>query len=125
MKQLKHSMKLLTGLLTLVAFVSLPACGEKQQAATPEAQKTEVVKKETIVWKLAQTWGTGFPIFGDAVIKIHSYYKKSTNAPAGEFECGAGAFVAGVALRGTVVRLLSFLEMLQGIFVPLFRGIFF
>ena len=47
MKQLKHSMKLLAVLLTLIAFVSLPACGEKQQAATPEVQKVE---KETIVW---------------------------------------------------------------------------
>ena len=83
MKQLKHSMKLLTGLLTLVAFVSLPACGEKQQAATPEAQKGEVVKKETIVWKLAQTWGTGFPIFGDAVIKMADMVKTMSN---GELE---------------------------------------
>ena len=66
MKQLKHSMKLLTGLLALVAFISLPACGEKQQAVSPEAQ---VVKKETIVWKLAQTWGTGFPIFGRSQLR--------------------------------------------------------
>jgi len=42
---------------------------------------------------------------GDAVVKIHSYYKKNTNTSATEFECGAGTFVAGVALRGTVVKL--------------------
>jgi TRAP-type mannitol/chloroaromatic compound transport system substrate-binding protein len=83
MKQLKHSMKMLTALLALVAFVSLSACGEKQQAATPEAQKAEVVKKETIVWKLAQTWGTGFPIFGDAVIKMADLVKLMSN---GEME---------------------------------------
>ena len=42
---------------------------------------------------------------GNAVVKIHSYYKKNTNTSASEFECGAGTFVAGVALRGTVVEL--------------------
>lgn len=42
---------------------------------------------------------------GDAVINIHSYYKKNTNVEPTQFECGAGTFVAGVALRGTVVKL--------------------
>jgi hypothetical protein len=42
---------------------------------------------------------------GDAVVDIHSYYKKNATPDAGDFECGAGAFVAGVALRGTVVKL--------------------
>ena len=42
---------------------------------------------------------------GNAVINIHSYYKKNVIKSATEFECGAGTFVAGVALRGTVVRL--------------------
>ena len=86
MKQLKHSMKLLTGLLTLIALMSLSACGEKQQAATPqapEAQQTQQVKKETIVWKLAQTWGTGFPIFGDAVLTMAELVKVMSN---GELE---------------------------------------
>ena len=27
-------------------------------------------------WKLAQTWGTGFPIFGDAVIKMADMVKE-------------------------------------------------
>ena len=86
MKQLKHSMKLLTGLLTLIALMSLSACGEKQQAATPqapEAQQAQQVKKETIVWKLAQTWGTGFPIFGDAVLTMAELVKVMSN---GELE---------------------------------------
>jgi len=42
---------------------------------------------------------------GNAVINIQSYYKKHVINSATEFECGAGAFVAGVALRGTVVKL--------------------
>jgi len=83
MKQLKHSMKLLTGLLTLIALMSLPACGEKQQAATPQASQTQQVEKETIVWKLAQTWGTGFPIFGDAVLTMAELVKVMSN---GELE---------------------------------------
>jgi hypothetical protein len=42
---------------------------------------------------------------GNAVINIQSYYKKNVINSTTEFECGAGAFVAGVALRGTVVKL--------------------
>jgi hypothetical protein len=42
---------------------------------------------------------------GDAVINIQSYYKKNVINSSTEFECGAGVFVAGVALRGTVVKL--------------------
>lgn len=42
---------------------------------------------------------------GDAVVNIQSYYKKNVINSATEFECHAGVFVAGVALRGTVVKL--------------------
>jgi hypothetical protein len=42
---------------------------------------------------------------GNAVINIHSYYKKNDISSTTEYECGAGTFVAGVALKGTVVRL--------------------
>ena len=89
MKQLKHSMKLLTGFLTLIALMSLSACGEKQQAAAPQAsqpqqaKQAQEVKKEPIVWKLAQTWGTGFPIFGDAVLTMAELVKVMSN---GELE---------------------------------------
>ncbi len=89
MKQLKHSMKLLTGFLTLIALMSLSACGEKQQAAAPQASQSpqalqaQEVKKEPIVWKLAQTWGTGFPIFGDAVLTMAELVKVMSN---GELE---------------------------------------
>lgn len=42
---------------------------------------------------------------GNAVINIESYYKKNVVSSATEYECGAGAFVGGVTLRGTVVKL--------------------
>ena len=80
MKQTKYFMTLLIKLTVLITFLGLSACGEKQQAAQPEVKKAE---KETIVWKLAQTWGTGFPIFGDAVIKMADLVKVMSN---GELE---------------------------------------
>ena len=71
-------LQLFIGTLALISVVSLVACGEKaQQAAAPEAQK------EKVVWKLAMTWGTGFPIFGDAVIKMADLVKVMSN---GEME---------------------------------------
>ena len=42
---------------------------------------------------------------GNAVVNIQSYYKKNQVSSTTEFECGAGSFVAGVALRGDVVTL--------------------
>lgn len=42
---------------------------------------------------------------GDAVINIRSYYKKDEVTSNSEYECHAGAIIAGVALRGTVVKL--------------------
>jgi TRAP-type mannitol/chloroaromatic compound transport system substrate-binding protein len=80
---MKHAMKPLTGLVVLASLLALAACGEKpqqQQAAAPAESKVE---KETIVWKLAQTWGTGFPIFGDAVIKMADMVKEMSG---GELE---------------------------------------
>jgi uncharacterized protein YbjQ (UPF0145 family) len=41
---------------------------------------------------------------GNAVINIVSYYKKVVFTSTTEYECHAGAFVAGVALKGTVVK---------------------
>ena len=72
MKQLKNLMKPLAGLAIVAAFACLVACGQQEQATAPVAQEpvAQEPEKETIVWKLAQTWGTGFPIFGDAVIKM-------------------------------------------------------
>ncbi len=42
---------------------------------------------------------------GNAVIGIESYYKKEVFKSDTQFMCGAGATVAGVAFRGTVVKL--------------------
>ena len=80
MKHVNRFMKPLSGFLVLVAFVGLTACGEQQQAQQAEAPKAE---KEKIVWKLAQTWGTGFPIFGDAVNLMAEMVKEMSN---GEME---------------------------------------
>jgi uncharacterized protein YbjQ (UPF0145 family) len=42
---------------------------------------------------------------GDAVINIHSFYFKNKFSSVTEFECGAGATVAGVTMVGDVVKL--------------------
>ncbi len=41
---------------------------------------------------------------GNAVSNIHSFYKKKEMHSTSKYECHAGAFMAGVALRGTVVK---------------------
>ena len=42
---------------------------------------------------------------GNAVVNIRSYYYKNDFSSATEFECGAGAMVAGVTMVGDVVEL--------------------
>lgn len=42
---------------------------------------------------------------GNAVINIESFYKRQSMASSSEYECHAGAIMAGVALRGDVVTL--------------------
>ncbi|HHM05085.1 MAG TPA: excinuclease ABC subunit A [Gammaproteobacteria bacterium] len=42
---------------------------------------------------------------GNAVVNIRSNYKSQEYSSATEYECGAGTFLAGVALIGTVVKL--------------------
>ena len=42
---------------------------------------------------------------GNAVVNIHSFYYKNEFSSATEFECGAGAVMAGVTMVGDVVRL--------------------
>ena len=42
---------------------------------------------------------------GDAVVAIRSYYRKAEVVSDTEYECHAGAIIAGVALKGTVVKL--------------------
>jgi len=42
---------------------------------------------------------------GNAVVNIRSYYYKNEFSSATEFECGAGNVVAGVTMKGDVVKL--------------------
>lgn len=42
---------------------------------------------------------------GNAVVNIESYYDQEPNASKDQYECHAGALMAGVALRGDVVTL--------------------
>jgi hypothetical protein len=42
---------------------------------------------------------------GNAVIKIKSNYKNTLTSSKDNFQCGAGAIIAGVALVGTVVEI--------------------
>ena len=41
----------------------------------------------------------------NAVVNITSYYKRNDFSSKEEFECGAGAIMAGTALKGTIVEL--------------------
>jgi uncharacterized protein YbjQ (UPF0145 family) len=41
---------------------------------------------------------------GNAVVNIQSYYKKNEFSSATEYECGAGAIMGGVTMRGTVIK---------------------
>lgn len=41
----------------------------------------------------------------NAVVNIQSYYKKREFVSSTEYECGAGTIMAGVALKGTLVKL--------------------
>jgi len=42
---------------------------------------------------------------GNAVVNLQSYYDKNEIPDKGEYECHAGAVVAGVALKGTVAKI--------------------
>jgi hypothetical protein len=42
---------------------------------------------------------------GDAVINLTGFYKKQPFSSTTDFQCGAGATMAGVTLKGTVVKL--------------------
>ena len=77
MIQRKYLQLFITGLV-LISFLLVAACSQEAQ----QQQQTEV-KKEKIVWKLAQTWGPGFPICGDAVIKMADMVKAMSD---GELE---------------------------------------
>jgi TRAP-type mannitol/chloroaromatic compound transport system substrate-binding protein len=71
MRMTKSFTKILTTLLV--------ACG----LALSAGLATEAQAAPKFQWKLAQTWGTGFPVFGDAVIKMADLVKTMSN---GEME---------------------------------------
>ncbi len=61
--------------LACVMLLGVAGCGE-QKAQQAEAPKAE---KKVYEWKLAMTWGTGFPIFGDAVDKMAAMVNSMSN----------------------------------------------
>ena len=74
---MKSYVKLFAGFLVMIALIGLTACGEQKQTQVKQ------VEKQAIVWKLAMTWPTNFPIFGDAVLKMADMVKEMSN---GEME---------------------------------------
>ncbi|MBM9519735.1 excinuclease ABC subunit A [Desulforhopalus vacuolatus] len=44
---------------------------------------------------------------GNAVINIKSIYRNNTTSSNNSFQCGAGTIIAGVALEGTVVEIIT------------------
>lgn len=131
---MRAAIKLIQMFLVVVLLFGLTACGEQQQATQAEAPKVE---KEKIVWKLAQTWGTGFPIFGDAVIKMADMVKAMSNGEmeiridssnkhkaafgildmvkAGQYEMGHSA---SYYWKGKDINTLFFTTMPFGMIVP-------
>ena len=67
------------------------------------------VDKESCEWVLLSALITlkerAQQVGGDAVVNIRSYYDKIEMSSATEFECHAGKLMAGVALKGDVVKL--------------------
>jgi uncharacterized protein YbjQ (UPF0145 family) len=59
----------------------------------------------TMISALKQLHQRARELGGDAVIDIVSYYRKQVYSSETEYECHAGGFVAGVALKGTIVKL--------------------
>lgn len=75
-------------------------------------QKTNAVGKsdeEACKWvflsALVQLHKKAKELGGNAVVNIVSYYKKNEMASATQFECHAGATLAGVALKGDIVKI--------------------
>lgn len=44
---------------------------------------------------------------GNAIVEIESYYKKKPFSSTAQYECHAGAVIAGTALRGKVVKIAN------------------
>ena len=59
----------------------------------------------TMISALKQLNQRAHELGGNAVVGIVSYYRKQVFSSETEYECHAGGFVAGVALKGTIVKL--------------------
>lgn len=94
-------------------FAGQPHAAVTQKLTTDVTnQKTNAVGKsdeEACRWvflsALVQLHKKAKEVGADAVINIVSYYKKQEMASATQYECHAGATLAGVALRGDFVKL--------------------
>jgi hypothetical protein len=69
--------------------------GKPDEEACRWAMLSALIELRDRAWKMG----------GNAVTNIVSYFKKETASSEAVYECHAGAFVAGVALRGTVAKL--------------------
>ncbi|MEX0802165.1 MAG: excinuclease ATPase subunit [Candidatus Binatia bacterium] len=87
--------EILTKLGSDVANRKTNAFGKSDEKACNWAFLSAMVALE----KRAQELGA------DAVVNVVSYYKKNVMSSATEFECHAGAVIAGVALKGDFVKL--------------------
>jgi uncharacterized protein YbjQ (UPF0145 family) len=69
--------------------------GKPDEDACRWAMLSALIELRDRAWKMG----------GDAVTNIASYFKKDTASSETVYECHAGAIIAGVALKGTVVKL--------------------
>jgi hypothetical protein len=69
--------------------------GKPDEEACRWAMLSALIELRDRAWKMG----------GDAVTNIASYFKKETASSETVYECHAGAIIAGVALKGTVVKL--------------------
>jgi len=87
--------KVLTKLGTDVTNLKTNAVGKSDETACNWVFLSAMIQLE----KRAKQLGA------NAVINIVSYYKKEVMSSSTEFECHAGAVIAGVALKGEFVRI--------------------
>lgn len=69
--------------------------GKPDEEACRWAMLSALIELRDRAWKMG----------GNAVTNIMSYFKKNAASSETDYECHAGAIIAGVALKGTVVRL--------------------
>ena len=91
-----------------VRFGSGPANARPWHVHVQQETNSPIIDKEGCEWHSSPRllslkearW-----LKAQCVVNIQSYYKKNEFSSATEYECGAGAFVGGVTLRGTIAKL--------------------